>query len=131
MRILPVCIAAATLAATGCGGGSVSVDPSEWPVQWCNVKVGDTPERAIELMGKPTSDNRGGSGSMQWNSRDWQFNLFLDAGDRVRQLDINTYGLTDEQLAAFRCGTTRTADDPGGFEREAENARIMDDTLNP
>ena len=109
---------AATLTAAGCGGGddASSIDPIAWPEKWCNVKVGDTPERAIELMGEPTTDHRESSGSMSWDWREYQFNLFLGADDRIRQLDTNDIMMSKEQKAAMRCGPIRTADDPSGFD---------------
>lgn len=125
-----VAVAATTLilALTGCGGGDTAkVDPATWPNQWCNVHVGDTPDRAIELMGEPTSDGRSGpSASMSWSYREFQFNAFLDSSDRIRQLDINDLYLSDAQKAGMRCGTLRDADDPGGFEQEAADRAFED-----
>lgn len=100
----------ATLIIVGCGGGdSASVDPTTWPDRWCQVNVGDTPERAIQLMGEPTNDGRDrSSASMQWDWQEYQFNAFLGADDRIRQLDINTIAMAPDQVRLLKCEESRT-----------------------
>lgn len=109
-------VAAATLTVAGCGGGdeASSVDPRTWPDQWCTLQIGDTPERAVELMGEPTNDHRESSGSMSWDWREYQFNAFLGSDDRIRQLDINATQLSMHQVRMIGCAGTRSIASPDG-----------------
>ncbi len=115
-KVATLVAATATLAVVGCGGGGeANVDPETWPETWCQVKIGDTPERAIELMGEPTRDARlMQSASMRWEWQEYQFTAFLDVDDRLGQLEIDGADLTMHQKRMFECAMTRSTSFPNG-----------------
>jgi hypothetical protein len=76
-----------------------------WSDRWCQAEPKMTRKQLIALMGEPTYS---GDTAMSWSAYQYQFNAFLNAGDVVRQLDVNTYSLSAAEKAALKCATVRT-----------------------
>jgi hypothetical protein len=76
-----------------------------WPVKWCQAQPGTRREELIAIMGPPTGSS---PTTMSWSAHQYQFNAFLDAHEKVQQLDINTHSLSDAEQAALTCEKVRT-----------------------
>lgn len=102
-------IVATILLLAGCGTTSSSDPTSGWIQHWCDVRVTMTTNEAVALMGEPTRQRLDGPNPyLQWDHAEYQFNAFLGADGRVRQLDTNTVQLTDQQQRDIGCGQSRT-----------------------
>lgn len=88
-----------------------------WPAKWCEAQPGSTKEALVAIMGPPTSSS---PKSLSWYARQYQFNAFLDADGKVRQLDINEYKLSAAEKAALKCKSVRSR---ASMEQEAEAAK--------
>lgn len=124
--IVAIVIAAGVL--SGCGGselpthvaGCVTQTPTasnsrtyvcpaaakRWAQRWCDVKPGFTRARTIALMGAPTHAS---AAQLSWTGFGYDLTAFLDETAHVRQLDINTIGMTARQRAGLKCPEMREA----------------------
>jgi hypothetical protein len=117
---LAVLCSAAIAGCSGGGGGGGSVAEA-WPAKWCQAEPGMTKDALIALMGPPSGSS---DEFANWQEGGYQFNAFLEPDGTVRQLDTNTYSLSEKQKAALACDTIRTVQgERERKERAAETAK--------
>ena len=108
MKKIALCVLLA-VSVVGCSDGDTSgvaqSDADAWPVKWCLAEPGITTEQLVAIMGPSTSTF---PTVVSWSAHQYQFNAFLDPDGTVRQLDINSYSLSDEEKAALQCAEIRT-----------------------
>jgi len=78
---------------------------SKWPDQWCQAEPKMKREQLIAIMGPPTDTS---PTTMSWSAYQYRFYAFLAPDGTIKQLDINTYSLSDAEKAALKCKTART-----------------------
>lgn len=78
---------------------------SKWPDQWCTAEPKMKREELIAIMGPPTDTS---PTTMSWSAYQYRFYAFLAPDGTIKQLDINTYSLSDAEKAALKCKTART-----------------------
>jgi len=91
------CSGASDGSASGALAGSL-------PAKWCQAEPGMTKGALVALMGPASSES---DEFASWQANEYQFNAFLEPDGTVRQLDTNTYKLSDKQKAALTCPTIR------------------------
>ena len=107
-RRIGLLLALATPFVVGPGANALPsspINPSAWPVMWCQAQPGMSKAQLVGVMGQPTTDFTTG---MTWSDHHYQFNAFLEQNGTVKQLDINLASLTDAEKAALQCQRTRT-----------------------
>lgn len=115
-----VCVALlAACSGKSTGGGASGGVADTWPVKWCQAEPGMTKDALIALMGPPSGSS---AEFANWQANEYQFNAFLEPDGTVRQLDTNTYGLSDKQKAALTCPNIRTASQMRASARAAAEA---------
>lgn len=97
----------AVLSGTSAHAAEVSQKVADtWPAKWCQAQPGATADSLVALMGAPSWKT---DTTMTWAAHQYQFNAFLEASGKVRQLDINLYRLSEKEKAALPCAAVRTA----------------------
>jgi hypothetical protein len=78
---------------------------NSWPDQWCKAEPKMKREQLIAIMGPPTDTS---PTTMSWSAYQYRFYAFLAPDGTIKQLDINTYSLSEAEKAALKCKTART-----------------------
>jgi hypothetical protein len=116
LRLLVVALArtmpgvALLVIVAGCSGAGDTSDVPQsvadaWPAKWCQAEPGIMKEQLVAIMGAPTGTS---ATTMSWSAHQFQFNAFLDPDGTVKQLDTNTYSLSESEKSALQCDNVRT-----------------------
>ena len=84
-----------------------AAEVKQWPEKWCQVRPGMTKDEVVEIMGEPTDEYEGTNPQVSYDAYEYGFTAFFGVDGTVRQLDINTIDLSEEQIAAIPCEETR------------------------
>src|SRR3954470_15554914 len=106
MRVFPailLCLASACAHAASENVSRTAAD--KWPDQWCKAEPKMQREQVIAIMGPPTDTT---ATTMSWSAYQYRFYAFLAPDGTIKQLDINTYSLSEAEKAGLKCKTTRT-----------------------
>lgn len=79
----------------------------EWAKKWCSLEIGMTRAKVKSIMGPPSTEFDGSGGDapqLDYNGFDYQFNVFFDIDDKVKQLDF----APGDDAISIDCEATRT-----------------------
>jgi len=99
--LLSACSGSSNAPGKAAAGGATDT----WATNWCQAMPGNTQAQLVALMGKPTSTP---PGELAWDGPKVSYYAFMNADGVVKQLDISSTSMSDEEKAALKCKPTRT-----------------------